>query len=203
MNNGLETAISSTSVEIAEESAPNDDAVLVNYKHPRRPLAQKKRRPARSFVTDRSERKPRQGKTGTDERTRGVESEGSPELESDSLDTLLPSRSSPHFSRATTSSRQSFETLRLARYGAGPRNDPFSAYPIPANGSVPYAVDVCKNNPVLGTVCLNLSAAELTGIESSSPDMGTAAGTTAPEIDNRKSDGLAIIPSSLAERRLL
>jgi hypothetical protein len=150
MNIDLKADVSSNAVGKAETSTLKVDADSINKTHSRRPLAQKKRRAPRALGTSTSERKPRHAKSKIDDHTPSAQSEGSLKVEAEELDTLLPLRPASPLSRPVTSRREPPRTLRLSRYGAGPRNDPFSAYPIPSDGNVPHAVDVCKNNPVFG-----------------------------------------------------
>jgi hypothetical protein len=152
MNVDLKADVLSNAVGRAEKSTQNVDADSFSKTHSRRPLEQKKRRAPRALGTSTSERKPRHAKSKIDDRNSGAQSEGSLKVEADELDTLLPLRPASPLSLPATSRREPRRTLRLSRYGAGPRNDPFSAYPIPAVGDVPHAVDVCKNNPVFAMI---------------------------------------------------
>lgn len=162
MNLGPEAVVSSTCVDKAEKSAPGDDGLSTKHTRPRRPLQQKKAKGAHSLACSKPERKSRRAKPKIDHRAPRAESGDSLELEAGASDTLLPLRPSSQpppsaTSETDSSGTEASETLQLARYGAGPRKDPFSAYPIPADGCVPHAVDVCKNNPRAGTVYKNPS----------------------------------------------
>jgi hypothetical protein len=183
INPSFKVAVFPKSRSRAEKSALCGDEVSVSDSHRRRALEQKKRKPHRASVPSASERRPRHDKSKVDDGNPEVKPESVLEPEAGEPDRILPLRPASPLSRPTTNRRESFETLRLARYGGGPRNDPFSVYPIPADGFVPRAADVCKISPVSGM--LYESSAELTRIASSPPGMGPAADPTSPEIDGR------------------
>jgi hypothetical protein len=141
MNISLRVAVSPKPGSRLEKCKPNSDINRHCSK-----LEQNQRKAVRLFPTNTSERKPRKANTSkVDGSFGGNDLEESHQHGPDDVDETSPLRPAQRLSHPPTSRREAVKKLRVARYGAGPRNDPFSVYPIPANGSVPRAVDICKN----------------------------------------------------------
>jgi hypothetical protein len=133
----------------AEKSVPNNAVDFAKDTHVYCKLEQKQGKAVRSFPTNTSERKSRKAKSKIDgssgERDAEDPHQHGPD-EVDEVDEISPLRPAERPSHPPTSRREVVKKLPLTRHGAGPRNDPFSVYPIPADGSVPHAVDICTNN---------------------------------------------------------
>jgi hypothetical protein len=145
MNISLRVAVSPKPGSRAEKSGPNDGADFANDTRLCYKLGQKQRKAVRPLPSNTSEQKPRKAKSKIDGSSQGPVPEDSHQRGSDEVDETSPLRPAERLSHPPASRREVVKKLRLARYGAGPRNDPFSVYPIPADGSVPHAVDICKN----------------------------------------------------------
>jgi hypothetical protein len=129
----------------AEKSVPNNAVDFAKDTHVYCKLEQKQGKAVRSFPTNTSERKSRKAKSKIDGSSGGRDAEDSHQHGPDEVDKTSPLTPAERPSHPPTSRREVVKKLRLTRHGAGPRNDPFSVYPIPADGSVPHAVDICKN----------------------------------------------------------
>jgi hypothetical protein len=108
-------------------------------------LEQNQRKAVRLFPANTSQQKLRKAITSkADGNFGGQDPEESHQHGPNEVDETSPLRPAQRLLHPPTS-REAVKKLRVARYGAGPRNDPFGVYPIPADGSVPRAVDICKN----------------------------------------------------------
>src|SRR5437763_13121360 len=107
---------------------------------------QNQRKAMRLFPANTSQRQPRKAITSNVEGSfGGQDPEESHQHGPDEVDDTSSSRPAQRLSYPPTPGREAVKKLRVARYGAGPRNDPFGVYPIPADCSVPRAVHICKN----------------------------------------------------------
>lgn len=150
MSISLKLAVSPKLASRAGKSLPSGDAAAANSKHPRRQLDSKTREAACFFKTGISEPNSSRAKSRISGSSYGADRRDSGEVEVDELESRLPASSASQRSHPPSARREACKKLQLARYGAGPRKDPFSTYPIPARGYVPHAVDVCKDGPFSG-----------------------------------------------------
>ena len=147
MDISMEAVPSSDSGAKLKAASPYESVSFINYMHPRHFRDQKKRKKVRSFVASTSRRKSRQAGSERDGPDEEHALQTQLESKSNALNCALPARSASKCAQLSASNI-SAQGMTIARYAAGPRNDPFNSFPIAANGCVPHAVDVYKANPV-------------------------------------------------------